>query len=95
MNKFAAASKLEGVKEEDLSKTKFQVMKMNRLLNEIKEKQMNERHRLALHKTVNEHSHSRMVIGSLIETVFYIAVSLYQVYIIRKWFSSNHGVFGY
>lgn len=95
MEKFATASKEEGVKEEDLTKTKSQVLKMNRLLNEIKEKQTQEKHRLSLHKTMNEHSHSRMVIGSLFETLFYIAVSGYQVYTIRKWFSSNHGVFGY
>lgn len=95
MEKLTSASKEEGVKEEDLSKTKSQVLKMNRLLNEIKEKQTQEKHRLSLHKTMNEHSHYRMVTGSLFETFFYIAVSGYQVYTIRKWFSSNHGVFGY
>jgi len=30
---------------------------MNRLLNEIREKQINERHRLGIHKAVNEHNH--------------------------------------
>mmetsp|Transcript_15707 Transcript_15707/g.22998 ORF Transcript_15707/g.22998 Transcript_15707/m.22998 type:complete len:408 (+) Transcript_15707:164-1387(+) len=90
MEKLAAASKTGGaVKEEDLETTKNQITKMNRLLNEIREKQNNERHRLAVHKSVNEHSHSRMVIGSLFETVFYIAVSAFQVYTIRKWFSGS------
>lgn len=78
-----------GVKPEDLEKTKNAIAKMNRLLNEIREKQVNERHRLSIHKAVNEHSHSRMVVGSLLETVFYIAVSGFQVYTIRKWFSGN------
>jgi hypothetical protein len=91
MAKLSAASKAEGggVSEQDLKTTKEQVTRMNRLLNEIREKQVNERHRLGIHKAVNEHSHSRMVVGSLFETVLYIAVSGFQVYTIRKWFSGN------
>ena len=91
MAKLSAASKAEGggVSEQDLKTTKEQVTRMNRLLNEIREKHVNERHRLGIHKAVNEHSHSRMVVGSLFETVLYIAVSGFQVYTIRKWFSGN------
>lgn len=77
------------VKEEDLKTTRDQIAKMNRLLNEIREKQVNERHRLSVHKAVNEHSHSRMVVGSLFETVCYIVISGFQVYTIRRWFSGN------
>ncbi len=76
-----------GIKEKDLHATKQQVAKLNKLLYEIKEKQQFERHRLSAHKAVNEHSHSRMVLNSLFETIFYIAVSGFQVYTIRKWFS--------
>ena len=87
--KLTSNGKAGNVSEEDLKKTKEQITKMNRLLNEIREKQVNERHRLGVHKAVNEHSHSRMVVGSLFETVFYIVVSGFQVYTIRKWFSGN------
>jgi hypothetical protein len=87
--KLSSVAKGDNVKEEDLKTTKEQITKMNRLLNEIREKQVNERHRLGIHKAVNEHSHSRMVMGSLFETVFYIVVSGFQVYTIRKWFSGN------
>ncbi len=91
MAKLTAAAKAEGgsVSEADLKTTRDQVSKMNRLLNEIREKQVNERHRLGIHQAVNEHSHSRMVLGSLFETVLYIVVSGFQVYTIRKWFSGN------
>jgi hypothetical protein len=91
MAKLEKNSKLvEGiVKEEDLKTTRDQIAKMNRLLNEIREKQVNERHRLSVHKAVNEHSHSRMVVGSLFETVCYIVISGFQVYTIRRWFSGN------
>lgn len=90
MEKLSLAAKNGGaVKEEDLTTTKNQITKMNRLLNEIREKQVNERHRLSIHKAVNDHSHSRMVVGSLFETVFYIVVSGFQVYTIRKWFTGS------
>lgn len=90
MLKLSNTAKAGGnVKEEDLKTTKEQISKMNRLLNEIREKQMDERRRLGVHKAVNEHSHSRMVVSSLFETVFYIVVSGFQVYTIRKWFSGN------
>jgi len=79
----------EGVKEQDLTSTKNQISKLNRLLYDIKDKQNNERHRLSVHKAVNEHSHSRMVLNSLFETIFYITVSGFQVYTIRKWFSGS------
>jgi len=89
MAKLSSGAKEGNVNEDDLKTTKEQITKMNRLLNEIREKQINERHRLGIHKAVNEHSHSRMVVGSLFETVFYIVVSGFQVYTIRKWFSGN------
>lgn len=93
MDKLNAAAKKEGgggaVKEDDLQTTKTQISKMNRLLNEIREKQINERHRLAIHKAVNEHSRSRMVVGALFETVFYIVISGFQVYTIWKLFTGS------
>lgn len=89
LRKMKAPAVEEGVKEQDLTNTKNQISKLNRLLYEIKEKQKNERHRLSVHKAVNDHSHSRMVLNSLFETIFYITVSGFQVYTIRKWFSGS------
>jgi len=78
----------EGVADdEDFEKTHDGLHKLYRLINEIGEKQVNERHRLNIHASVNDHSHSRMVLRSLFETIFYVAVSGLQVYTIRKWFS--------
>lgn len=75
------------VKEGDLETSRDQLQQLNRLMNEIREKQMNERNRINAHSSVNEHSHSRMVLNSMFETVFYIVISGFQVYTIRKWFS--------
>lgn len=79
----------DAIQAKDLANSKSQMQRLNRLLNDIKEKQQNERHRLAIHFALNEHSHSRMVLSSLFETVFYIAVSGFQVHTIRKWFRGN------
>jgi uncharacterized membrane protein YgaE (UPF0421/DUF939 family) len=81
------ASQEEGVSDADFEETRSLLNKLRRLLNEIEKKQTAERHRLMVHKATNEHSHSRMVLNSLLETVLYMAVTGYQVYTIRKWFS--------
>ena len=77
----------EGIKEEDFDKTRAQVKDLRRLLNEIQSMQQNERRRLAVHAETNQHSHSRMVLSSLFETVLFMAISGFQIYTIRKWFS--------
>lgn len=81
--------KEEGVEEKDLELTRKQIQKINRLLDEVRKQQEEERHRVSIHKSVNEHSHSKMVLSSLTETVIYILVSGFQVYTIRKWFSGS------
>ena len=76
----------EGIKEEDFDATRNKLKQLRRLLGEIQTKQSQERHRLAVHTATNEHSHSRMALNSLMETILFMAVTGYQVYTIRKWF---------
>jgi reverse gyrase len=78
--------KAEGIKDEDFKTIKEQIATLRRTLGEISRKQVNERHRLVIHSATNEHSHSRMVLGSLLETVLFMVVTGFQVYTIRKWF---------
>jgi Skp family chaperone for outer membrane proteins len=77
----------EGIKDEDFEETKVKVKELRRLLNEIQSMQQKERRRLAVHAETNEHSHSRMVLSSLLETLLFMAVTGYQVFTIRRWFS--------
>ena len=77
----------EGIKDEDFQETRDRVKDLRRLLNEIQSMQQKERRRLTVHAETNEHSHSRMVLSSLMETLLFMAVTGYQVYTIRKWFS--------
>jgi len=79
----------QGLKDEDLKRTNEQLRRLNRLLKEIREYQSSERHRLSIHASTNEHSHSRMVLSSLLETVLFMLITGFQVYTIRKWFSGS------
>lgn len=77
----------EGIKDEDFQETRDKVKDLRRLLNEIQSMQQKERRRLTVHAETNEHSHSRMVLSSLMETLLFMAITGFQVYTIRKWFS--------
>lgn len=77
------------LKNEDFNTTKYQLERLRHLLIEIREKQGTERHRLVVHAATNQHSHSRMVLSSLFQTILFMAVTGFQVYTVRKWFSSD------
>ena len=77
---------LEGLKDEDFISTREKLNTLRRLLGDIQAKQSQERHRLMVHSATNEHSHSRMVLSSLLETIFFMLVTGFQVFTIRRWF---------
>jgi len=76
----------EGIKDEDFESTKEKLKTLRRLLADIQTKQLQERHKLVVHAATNEHSHSRMVLGSLLETIFFMVITGVQIYTIRRWF---------
>ena len=81
-------SDLQFDKNEAVKLAEEKLLSLRKALSHAKQKQMNYMDRLDFHKSLNEHTHSRMVVRSLWETVIFIAVTGYQVYLIRKWFSS-------
>jgi len=76
----------EGITDEDFKAARDKLKTLRRLLADIQAKQNQERHRLAVHSQTNEHSHSRMALNSLLETILFMLVTGYQVYTLRKWF---------
>lgn len=76
----------EGIKDEDFQSTREKLKTLRRLLADIQAKQTQERHRLMVHSATNEHSHSRMVLSSLLETILFMLVTGFQVFTIRRWF---------
>lgn len=83
-------SELEG----GIGSAKSQLKVLNHLIAGIREKQWEEKRRLEVHAAKNEHSHSRMVLGSLAETVLFIVVTGFQVFTVRKWFQGGDPLLG-
>ena len=69
----------EGIKDEDFQATRDKLRQLRRLLAEIHSSQQKERRRLIIHANTNKHSHSRMVLSSLMETCLFMAVTGFQV----------------
>jgi len=79
----------EMLKDEDFNTVKYQLERLRHALSDIQQKQVTERHRLLVHAATNEHSHSRMVLSSLFQTILFMAVTGFQIYTIRKWFCGD------
>jgi len=74
---------------DELDDARNQVKTLNRLVKGVRQKQIEERRQLEVQAARMEHSHSKMVLGSLFETVLFILVTGFQVYTIRKWFQGD------
>ena len=55
----------------------------------MQSQQTKDRNRLSVHAALNEDSHNNMVVGSLVETVIFIGVSLFQIFYVRRWFEGR------
>ena len=55
----------------------------------VHSQQTRDRNRLEVHASLNEESHNNMVVGSLMETVVFIGVSLFQIFYVRRWFEGR------
>lgn len=55
----------------------------------IQIQQQVDRHRLQLHSMTNTLTNNRVFISSVVETAFFIAAALFQVFYMRRWFSSR------
>lgn len=85
-----SATEEEGaINDADFDAVKGKLQHLRHLLSEIQHKQSAERRRLTIHAATNEHSHSRMVLSNLFETLLFMLVTGFQVYTIRKWFKEQ------
>lgn len=55
-------------------------------ISKIQLQQMRDKHRLSLHSDENEVNYNGVLFSSVIETFFFIAVSAFQIYFVRRWF---------
>ena len=75
--------------DEDFAVIKGEIQRLRSLLSMIQQYQSTERRRLAVHAATKEHSHSRMVLSNVIETLLFMLVTGFQIYTIRKWFKGQ------
>jgi len=79
------------LKEDDLRTTREQLRILEKVYGEIVAKQLEERRLLNWRTVKNQHLYSHLVLGNLVETIVYMAITGLQVYTIRRWFSGRGG----
>mmetsp|Transcript_26008 Transcript_26008/g.62444 ORF Transcript_26008/g.62444 Transcript_26008/m.62444 type:complete len:483 (-) Transcript_26008:345-1793(-) len=77
------------IEDEDLKATKEQIRILERLYGDITKRQLEERRTWNWRTIKNQHLHSHLVLGNLMETIFYMGITGWQVYTIRKWFGEG------
>ncbi|KAL7521235.1 hypothetical protein ACHAWX_005920 [Stephanocyclus meneghinianus] len=79
----------EAIKDDDFKTIHDQLRVLERVYHDIIDRQMDERRAWGWRTVHNKHLYSHMVMGNLVETVFYMIITGWQVYTIRKWFSGG------
>ena len=77
------------IKDEDLHTTKEQLRILEKVYADIISKQLEERRVWNWRTIKNQHLHSHLVLGNLVETLVYMCITGWQVYTIRKWFGGG------
>ena len=83
------SAKEEGLTTEEFNKIRDKLQTLRSKLSEIQSKQAQEKHRLTLHASTNQRSHSRMRSSSMVQTIAFVAVTAIQVYTIQRWFKGH------
>jgi len=79
----------DAAKVQHLDVTHSKIKSLNRIVHQIKEKQKQELSKLEVHMLVTQHSSMTIKWRSLLETSFFVAMMVYQVYTVRNWFHSK------
>jgi len=75
--------------EEGVVRAKETLARIHKGLKKIQVQQQRDRHRLKLHSETNVMTHNRVVSGSIVETAFFIAAALFQIFFVRRWFDGR------
>lgn len=58
-------------------------------INSIQLQQMRDKHRLSLHGDANESNYNEVFMSSIVETLVFMGVSLFQIFFVRRWFAAK------
>lgn len=78
------------VKDYDLESTRKLMNQVNRLVGEMQTKQQNVHKRMKGHESDARRNYRRIVRSGTVETLLYIAITLFQVYTVRNWLLSKN-----
>ena len=56
----------------------------------IQVRQQVDKHRLQLHSATNIMANNKVVTGSVVETAFFVAAALFQIFFVRRWFAGRN-----
>lgn len=79
----------EGEQEALLARAKESISRIRKGLTKLLVQQQKDRHRLKLHSEMNKRSHTQVLFGSVLETGCFIFAALFQIFFVRRWFSSK------
>eukprot|EP00968_Pinguiococcus_pyrenoidosus_P022515 scaffold3283_cov237-Pinguiococcus_pyrenoidosus.AAC.2 len=79
----------DGDRPQDMDTISVLLSDMDKLMADLIRKQQRERHRLAVHTSLNRVSRDRLYWSSVVETMIYVLFSVFQILFIRYWFSGR------
>lgn len=80
---------MENQEERAVSNVMESLERIRKGIRQIQIQQQVDRHRLQLHSLTNKMANTRMIISSLVETAFFVASALFQVFYVRRWFAGR------
>lgn len=85
-----AKNKEEDKAEHAVIRVKESIERVRKGLKLIQVQQQIDRHRLQLHGATRIMENNRVVTNSIVETIFFIAAALFQIFFVRRWFATRN-----
>jgi hypothetical protein len=89
-----SSGNLETQEEQAVSNVMEALERIRKGIKNIQIQQQVDRHRLQLHSMTNKMANNRVIISSIVETVFFVAAALFQIFYVRRWFASRNSKVG-
>jgi len=76
--------------EEAVTRVREMLERVRKGIKRIQVQQQVDRHRLQLHSATSALDNNKVVTGSVVETAFFIAAALFQIFFVRRWFQNRN-----
>lgn len=89
LDRVKVTGKTSSEPEVDVEKIANAMKSLNEIqrgINTIQLQQMRDKHRLSLHSDANDSNYNEVFISSIVETLVFMGVSVFQIFFVRRWF---------